>query len=110
AALRFVGPRDRPTAVVTLEALRSVIKRELHSDVDSIVPGQTDKALPFPETGELGFSDGFDRGHLTVTVGFASSAMDVLQVPPDKRPQDLVDAPFAALGLTPQLPGTAYWL
>ncbi|HEY3670035.1 MAG TPA: Dyp-type peroxidase [Acidimicrobiia bacterium] len=103
AALAFVGERSRQPCVDTLEALRTVLRRELHSDIDS-PDATTDKGQPFVETGELGFQDGFDRGHLTVTVSFSASAMDALEVPAALRPQDLVAAPWDALGIAPAVP------
>ncbi len=43
---------------------------------------------PSPETGELGFRDGYDRNHLTITIGFGATAFDRLGVT-DQRPGDL---------------------
>jgi Dyp-type peroxidase family len=93
-ALRFEGDRNRAASTAALEALRGVLTRELHSDVDTIDPATTYKSVAFPETGELGFSDGFNRNHLTVTVGLSPTALDALEVPSEQRPADLVAVPW----------------
>lgn len=72
-------------AVASIERLRAVVRRELTSDLDE----------PGAETGELGFADGYDRQHLTVTVGLSSSGFDKLAVTGDHRPQDLQPVPWA---------------
>jgi deferrochelatase/peroxidase EfeB len=82
---------DKASVTAALEALRGVVRAELDSQLD---PAET-------ETGELGFADGYDRAHLTITLGLAASAYDHLEVaegsrPADLRPihwADLVDAP-----------------
>jgi deferrochelatase/peroxidase EfeB len=102
-AFNFAEPRTRQACSDTLEQLRALLRRELHSDVDT-PDTDTDKTKPFSETGELGFRDGFDRGHLTVTVGFSAAALDALEVPAQLRPQDLVSAPWAEIGITPVTP------
>jgi deferrochelatase/peroxidase EfeB len=80
-----------------------LLHAELRSDLADETP-QTSKTEPPPETGELGFSDGFDRYHLTVTVGFAASAYEKLGVPANERPQDLIPIPWEQLGDKPDLP------
>src|SRR4051812_10427098 len=87
AAFEFVGPRSRQPCIETLEQLRALLRGELHSD-NNTPDATTDKSQPFPETGELGFKDGFDRGHLTVTMSVSASAFDALEVPAALRPQD----------------------
>jgi Dyp-type peroxidase family len=103
-AFGFAGTRDQATSTAALEALRAVVTRELHSDVDQI-GAATDKTVAFTETGELGFTDGFDRAHLTITVALSAGAFDALAVPAEKRPADLVLAPFAELGIEPAVAG-----
>jgi len=79
-----------------LEDLREAVRRELHSDLDE-VRESTPRDAPAAETGELGFADGWDRAHLTVTFGLSASGYDALGAPtghPD-RPADLVPAPWA---------------
>lgn len=83
-----------------LEELRRIESAELRSDLDNQSAG-TDKSKPSPETGELGFEDGHDRAHLTITTGFASTAFDKLGVGSEDRPQDLVPIPWADLGDNP---------
>ncbi len=99
-ALRFLPGLDVPTCRTAMEHLREAERRELESDVDSIDEA-TDKSVPFPETGELGFKDGFNRSFLTITTGLSASAMDRLGVPAEQRPADLGSVPWADLGLVP---------
>src|SRR4051794_36795482 len=84
-ALILTGP-DPATARTALEGLRDLVRRECQSDLDSTAPGSP-KDQPSAETGELGFIDGYDRYHLTVTVGLAKSAYDKLGVPATEQPQ-----------------------
>src|SRR2546423_1191419 len=100
AAFDFVGPRSRQPCNDTLEQLRAVLHRELHSDVDT-PDATTDKSQPFPEPGELGLKAGFAGGHLTVTVSFSATALAALEAPAALRPQALVAAPWDALGISP---------
>lgn len=100
-ALRFIGDRTRSNCVATLEALRTVLERELRSDLDEIPDDPAVKQQVFSETGELGFRDGFYRAHMTITVGFSASAIDALEVPPQLRPQDLAPFPWADLRIEP---------
>jgi deferrochelatase/peroxidase EfeB len=97
AALTFTN-RDTTGARVALDGLADVIRREVASDLDV---RRADKTLPPPETGELGFDEGYDRAFLTITVGLSASAFDVLGVPADDRPQDLRPIPWGALGDSP---------
>lgn len=83
-----------------LEELRRVVSAELRSDLDNQSPG-ADKSEPSPETGELGFDDGHDRAHLTITLGLGSTAFDKLGVAGENRPQDLVPIPWAELEDSP---------
>src|SRR3954470_16587931 len=59
-----------------IETLQACVRGELTSDLDP--PGTG--ADPASETGELGFSDHYDRAHLTVTVGFSASGYAKLGV------------------------------
>jgi deferrochelatase/peroxidase EfeB len=85
----------------TVEALRDLVRKELRSDLDETTP-DSPKDAPSPETGELDFDDGYDRYHLTITVGFAKSAYEKLGVPAQEQPQDLIAIPWAQLGDTPE--------
>lgn len=101
ATYALLGP-DPTTVRATLEKLRDVVHRELRSDLDDTTP-QSPKDVPSAETGELGFSDHYDRYHLTVTVGFARSAYDKLGVAAEQYPQDLVEIPWAGLSDAPTM-------
>lgn len=93
-----------PTATrAAIEGLRRIEAAELRSNLDEQTP-QTDKAAPSPETGELGFADGYDRAHLTITTGFGVGTYDKLGVSTDQRPQDLVAIPWSLLGDAPVQP------
>lgn len=83
-----------------LERLRDVQHRELRSDLDETTV-DSDKNAPSPETGELDFADGYDRAYLTITVGLGKRTFDLLGVPSDQQPQDLVPVPWGALGDAP---------
>lgn len=93
---------DPDAARTSVEALRAVVKRELRSELDNTHPG-SDKATPSDETGELGFESGYDRYHLTITVGFSKSAFDKLGIDPANQPQDLIPIPWAQLSDAPQV-------
>lgn len=80
--------------------LREVVRKELRSDLDETTPASP-KDQPSAETGELGFTDRYDRYHLTITVGFGSGAYEKLGVPAADRPQDLIPIPWADLSDTP---------
>jgi len=99
-SLRLASGLHPAACRAAIEVLRGVQRRELRSDIDPI-DGATDKSVPFPETGELGYTDGFDRGHLTITVGFSVRAMEALGVPADQRPADLTNVPWSDLGIAP---------
>lgn len=93
-----------PTAVkAALEALRELQRRELHSDLDD-QSATTPKDRPSPETGELGFVDGYDRAHLTITTGLSMSLFDKLGTDPANRPQDLRPIDWPKLGDNPTQP------
>jgi len=77
-----------------LDALKRIERSELRSDLDDQGPA-TDKAAPSPETGELGFGDGHDRAHLTITTCFGVGTFERLGTPVDQRPQDLIAIPAA---------------
>lgn len=82
------------------ERLRDLLHQELRSDLDDTTPA-SDKDQPSAETGELGFTDHYDRYHLTVTVGLAKSAFDKLGVAAEHHPQDLRPIPWTQLGDSP---------
>lgn len=92
-----VATGDSSTTRTAFEGLRSLIQAELRSDLAETTP-TSDKSQPSAETGELGFTDGYDRYHLTVTVGFAKSAYTMLGVPEEEQPQDLIAIPWEQLG------------
>jgi deferrochelatase/peroxidase EfeB len=94
AALEFVE-RTPTGAHRALEGLANVVQRELRSDLD---PPNLDRNQPSAETGELGFDENFDRRHLTITLGLASTAFDVLGVAGEDRPTDLRPIPWEQLG------------
>jgi deferrochelatase/peroxidase EfeB len=94
---------DPVSTRASFETLRRIEHDELRSNLDDQNPN-TDKTAPSPETGELGFRDGYDRAHLTITTGLAAAAFDKLGVAPDQRPQDLVAIPWGQLGDNPVQP------
>lgn len=96
AALSFAGGNSAATSAA-VEQLRALLQAELRSHLAETTP-QSDKSQPSAETGELGFDDGYDRYHLTVTVGFAKSAYIALGIPEDDHPQDLIPIPWQQLG------------
>jgi deferrochelatase/peroxidase EfeB len=98
AALSF-ATTDTATVRAAVDRLRTLVHAELRSDLADTTP-ISDKSQPSAETGELGFDDGYDRYHLTITVGFAQSAYVALGVPADDQPQDLVAIPWQQLGDT----------
>jgi deferrochelatase/peroxidase EfeB len=81
-----------------VDHLRAIVRNEL----TSTIAADTDPSTAQPETGELGYAPNHDRAHLTVTVGFASTAYDKLGIPTNDRPADLVPIPWDKLGDTPQ--------
>ncbi len=99
AALNLTTP-DPVSTREGLERLRELQHRELRSDLDETTP-QADKTLASPETGELGFSDGYDRSFLTITIGLGKHVFELLGVAPEDHPQDLEAIPWAALGDAP---------
>jgi deferrochelatase/peroxidase EfeB len=90
----------------TVKAVRKVIRRELTSDLDGL-PTDAPASQPTAETGELGFSDGYDRFGLTVTVGFGALAYEKLGIAAASRPQDLIPIPWEQLADTPDESGQA---
>jgi deferrochelatase/peroxidase EfeB len=87
AALTFVD-RSTQGARDALAALADVVQHELRSQLDD----------PLVETGELGFSNGYDRGHLTITLGLSFDGFEALGT---EKPADLVVIPWEKLGDTP---------
>lgn len=102
AASLTLIPSDPIAVRQALERLREVQRRELRSDLDETT-AQSDKSVPSPETGELDFTDGYDRAFLTITIGLAKHAFELLGIPPDEHPQDLVPIPWDALGDVPEI-------
>lgn len=102
ASLSFRN-REANSVRQSLDRLRAVQERELRSDLDDTTAASP-KDQPSPETGELGFDDGYDRAHLTVTVGLGKSAYELLDVASDEHPQDLVAIPWSQLDDQPQRP------
>ena len=101
AALSFTT--SDPIAVRdAVERLRDIHEREVKSDLDKF--DAANKGIPSAETGELGFDDGYDRAHLTVTVGFAKGAYEKMGVPPEQHPVDLAPIPWSQLGDNPAKP------
>jgi deferrochelatase/peroxidase EfeB len=92
---------DPAGAHAAVERLRVLARRESRSNLDDTTP-QSPKDQPSAETGELGFTDGYDRYHLTVTVGFAKTAYDKLGVSADERPADLIPIPWDLLSDAPE--------
>lgn len=94
---------DAASAREALERLRTIQHRELRSDLDETT-AESDKNAPSPETGELDFTDGYDRAFLTITIGFAKSAFELLGTATDDQPQDLIAIPWDKLADTPEVP------
>lgn len=101
AAYAFTD-RTPASAGAILARLRSLVERELTSDLDD-VSATSPKDAPSAETGELGFDDNYDRAHLTITLGIAASGFEILGVAGDQRPQDLISIPWAQLGDAPEI-------
>jgi deferrochelatase/peroxidase EfeB len=99
ATFRFSAEDAR----ASLDALSSVLERELSSDLDRTNPPQA-KDTPSEETGELGFEDDYDRAFLTITLGLSSSGFERLGVAAEDLPQDLRPIPWEKLGDTPADP------
>jgi deferrochelatase/peroxidase EfeB len=94
---------DAVAAREALERLRELVHHEQRSDLDDTNP-TSPKDQPSAETGELGFTDGYDRYHLTINVGFGKGCFDKLGIPADNQPQDLIEIPWQRLGDAPQKP------
>lgn len=99
AALELVD-RSPGGARTAIEGLANVVRRELGSDLDP-PNAKTEKDRPSQETGELGFRENYDRGHLTITFGISSAGADALGIAADERPSDLRPIPWALLGDQP---------
>jgi len=94
---------DAPTTVAALQTLQNLEQQELIS----VLPSQsasTPKNAPGPETGEIGFDDGFERYALTITTGLGSRVFDLLGTAPANRPQDLIPIPWSQLADAPTTP------
>lgn len=97
AALSFAPSRSSDQNRQTMEALREQIRRELASEIDELAK-DSPEGESFSETGELGIVDGFDRGHLTITVGISSLGMTALGVLDISLPADLYPLEWESLG------------
>jgi deferrochelatase/peroxidase EfeB len=98
-----VTAADAAAATASIEKFRGLVHAELRSQLATETPVTAKDAAP-PETGELGFSDHYDRYHLTLTIGFGKGAYDKLGVAEANQPQDLRDIPWDLLHDTPDVP------
>jgi deferrochelatase/peroxidase EfeB len=87
ASLAF-SSNDAASTRAAVDQLRELLRDELRSMLANTTP-ESDKSQRSAETGELGFDDGDDRHHLTVTVGFSNSGYDALRISEDQQLQDL---------------------
>jgi deferrochelatase/peroxidase EfeB len=94
---------DAASTNAALERLRALQQRELRSDLDDTTK-DSDKNAPSAETGELGFTDGYDRAFLSITLGFGKHTFELLGVPADQHPQDLIPIPWQQFGEEPLKP------
>jgi deferrochelatase/peroxidase EfeB len=102
AAALTLETADAPTTLAALQALQNLEQQEL----TSVLPPQsasTPKTAPSPETGEVGFDDGFERYSLTITTGLGSRVFDLLGTAQSNRPQDLIPIPWPLLADTPAI-------
>lgn len=90
---------DPASTLAAVERLREVVRKELKSDLDGPNPPEL-LDQPSAETGELGFDDGYDRYHLTITVAFGAGAFAKLAS--SQPPADLIAIPWAQLGDQPR--------
>jgi deferrochelatase/peroxidase EfeB len=100
----IVAALSLPSTAADAQAMVAAIREIEALELTSVLPAesaQTPKSAPGPETGELGFANNFDRAHLTMTTGFASSAFDKLGIATANRPQDLIPIPWQQLGDSP---------
>jgi deferrochelatase/peroxidase EfeB len=102
AAVDF-AERTTDGARAALDGLAGVVGRELNADLDDPNPPEG-KGRPSAETGELGFVDGYELRHLTITLGISAAGFDVLGVADDQRPADVRPIPWDKLGEIPQNP------
>lgn len=102
ASLGLLGDRTPQRCRETIEMLRALIRRELRSDLDTQTAASA-KELASPETGELGFADGYDRQFLTITFALGLGAFEALNIAAEQRPQDLIDIPWTQLGDQPSV-------
>jgi deferrochelatase/peroxidase EfeB len=89
--------RQSAAARAALTSLSDLIETELSSQLD---PAET-------ETGELGFEDGYDRSHLTITLGISLAGYECLGVEAADRPQDLTPIPWSELVDAGQVPAVS---
>lgn len=77
AAALTLETTDAPTTRAALESLQALQQQELTS---TLAPqsAATPKTAPAPETGEIGFDNGFERYGLTITTGLGSRVFDLL--------------------------------
>lgn len=93
---------DAAGATAAIEKLRQIVQAELSSDLADET-AQTAKDAAPPDTGELGFDDGYDRYHLTITVGFGAGAYAKLGTAQENQPQDLRPIPWDLLRDAPDV-------
>jgi deferrochelatase/peroxidase EfeB len=91
AAFAFGTDRTATVTRETIARLRLLIAHELQSELDT-QDATTPKDAPSPETGELGFRNGYDRQFLTVTVGLGPGAFEALGVAAARPAADSVGA------------------
>jgi len=101
-ALNFVL-RDQVNAQSALNSLQTLIRRELAADLDEIDP-QSDPTAATADAGELGVVTDYDTTNLTITMGMALSAFQILGVAPALLPADLITIDWNSFTDIPQNP------
>jgi Dyp-type peroxidase family len=102
-ALGFVGSPAPAAALAAVQSLQELVHRELAADIDEIT-AQTNRGAAFPESSELGVTDGYDTRGLTITFGISASGMTMLGVPAAQMPQDLIPVPWSRFSDSPTNP------
>ncbi len=77
AAALTLSTQDAPSTTAALRALQALQEQALTSTLSS-ANANTPKTAPSPETGEVGFDNGFERYGLTITTGLSSHVFDLL--------------------------------
>jgi len=98
AALTFVQ-RDPANALAGLIQLQELVRRELAGDIDEI-DQHSDPLSASSDTGELGVATEYDTTNLTITLGLASTAFEVLGI--SDVPADLIPINWTWFSDTPQ--------